>query len=98
MAQDAPIPEEAEASTHVIGRLADSSEALVRDLVALPLRMLAGGLGIFEALLRTAANTISEVDPDDDRVVDLERRVVSLEEQLSAPGAATAPTKTTPTG
>jgi hypothetical protein len=84
-------PEAAETDTHLITRMADSSEDLVRDLVALPLRMLAGGLGIFEALLRTAADAISEDDPDDapadDRVVELERRVESLEEQLSGSGA-----------
>jgi hypothetical protein len=43
--------------------------------------MLAGALGIFEALLRTAADAVSEGDPIDKRVVDLERRMDSLEEQ-----------------
>ena len=49
----------------------------MRDLVAFPLRMLAGALGIFEELLRTAADAVSE---GDQRVVELERRVDSLEE------------------
>ena len=34
----------------------------MRNLVALPLRMLAGALGTFEALLRTAADAVSEDD------------------------------------
>jgi len=87
--------EEAGTERHVIARMADSSEDIVRDLVALPLRMLAGGLGIFETLLRTAADAISEDDPDDtptaDRIVELEARVESLEEQLSSSGAPTPP-------
>lgn len=103
MAQEAGVAPEAgaaqeKAGTHVIARLADTSEGVVRDLVALPLRMLAGGLGIFESLLRTAADAISETDPADDRVVDLERRVDSLEEQATgrreAPDVSSAPTTT----
>jgi hypothetical protein len=72
------------ASPHIIGRVAESSEGVVRDLVALPLRMLAGGLGIFEKLLRTTADAISESEPADDRVHDLERRMDSLEKQISS--------------
>ena len=52
----------------------------MRNLVALPLRMLAGALGTLEALLRTAADAVSDGDPIDERVVDLERRVDSLEQ------------------
>lgn len=66
---------------HAISRLADSGEETIRHLVALPLRMLAGTLGIFEAVLRTAADTLRETDPLDERVVGLERRVDSLEER-----------------
>ena len=54
---------------HAISRLADSGEETIRHLVALPLRMLAGTLGIFEAVLRTAADTLRETDPLDERVV-----------------------------
>ena len=68
-------------NAHAISRLADSGEETIRHLVALPLRMLAGTLGIFEAVLRTAADTLREMDPFDERVVELERRVDSLEEQ-----------------
>ena len=76
------MAQEAETSSgRAIARLADSGEDAMRNLVALPLRMLAGALGIFEALLRTAADAVSEDDPIDERVVDLERRMDSLEEQ-----------------
>jgi hypothetical protein len=68
---------------HAISRLGDSGEQAVRDLVALPLRMLAGTLGVFEAVLRTAADKLREIDPHDERIVALERRVHSLEEETT---------------
>lgn len=68
---------------HAVSRLADSGEETIRHLVALPLRMLAGTLGIFEAVLRTAADTLREMDPLDERVVGLEMRVDSLEQQTT---------------
>lgn len=94
---------EAEPSSgHAIARLADSGEDAMRNLVALPLRMLAGALGICEALLRTAADAVSEGDPIDERVVDLERRMDSLEQQApghrEGPGDTSAARKRTPTG
>jgi cell division protein FtsB len=70
-------------NAHAISRLADSGEQAIRNLVALPLRMLAGTSAIFEALFRTAADTVREVDPLDERVMDLERRVDSLEDQTT---------------
>ena len=58
------MAQEAEASSgHAIARLADSGEDAMRNLVALPLRMFAGALGIFEELFRTAADAVSEGDP-----------------------------------
>jgi hypothetical protein len=96
------MPENAEAdNAHAISRLADSGEETIRNLVALPLRMLAGTLGIFEAVLRTAADTLREVDPLGERVVQLERRMDSLEEKTtsrreSAPSTSAA-RKRTPT-
>jgi hypothetical protein len=89
-------------NAHGISRLADSGEETIRNLVALPLRMVAGTLGIVEAVLRTAADTIREMDPLDERVVELERRVDSLEEQtdLGRPESARstgAARKRTPT-
>jgi hypothetical protein len=97
------MAQEADASSgHAIARLADSSEDAMRNLVALPLRMLAGALGIFEALLRTAADAVSEGEPIDERVVDLERRMDSLEEQATGlregSGATSVTRKRTPTG
>ena len=55
----------------------------MRKLVAFPLRMLAEALGLFEALARTAADVVSEGDLIDERVANLERRVDSLEEQVT---------------
>ena len=63
--------------------LADS-EGAIRNLVALPLRMLAGTLGIFEAGLYKASDTLREIDPRAERLVKLERRVDSLEEQTAS--------------
>ena len=85
-----------------ISRLAESSEDAMRSLVALPLRMLAGTLGIFEALLRTAADAVGEAHPIDERVLDLEKRVESLEGQATghrgASSATSSPRKRTRTG
>jgi hypothetical protein len=70
-------------NAHAISRLADSGEEAIRNLAALPLRMFAGTLGIFEAVLRTAADTLRDMDPVDERIVELERRMDSLEEQTT---------------
>jgi hypothetical protein len=67
-----------------VSGLAGSGEVAIRNLVALPLRMLAGTLGFFEAVLRTAADTLREIDPVDERIVELERRVDSLEGQATS--------------
>ena len=86
------MAQQADASSgHAIARLADSGEEAMRNLVALPLRMFAGALGIFEELFRTAADAVSEGDP---RVVDLERRVDSLEEQVQTSRRSSAGRKT----
>src|SRR3954454_9631343 len=88
-------------NAHRVSRLADSGEEAIRDLVALPLRMLAGTLGIFEAVVRAAADGLREVDPRDERIVELERRVNSLEEQTTRRGESarsmSAARKKTPT-
>jgi hypothetical protein len=89
-------------SGHTLARLAESSEDAMRNLVALPLRMLAGVFGISEALLRTAADAVSNVEPIDARVVELEKRVDSLEEQSTggreSSGTTSAARKRTPIG
>jgi hypothetical protein len=78
------MAENAEAkNARAISRLADSGEEAIRNLVALPLRMLAGTLGIFEAVLRTAADALRDMDPADERIVELERRLNSIEEQTT---------------
>jgi hypothetical protein len=97
------MAEEAESSTsHASARLADSGEDVMRNLVALPLRMFAGALDFFEALLRTAADVVSDGNPIDKRVVHLERRMDALEEQATgrreASRATSAARKRTPTG
>jgi hypothetical protein len=97
------MAQSAEASSgHTISRLADSGEDAMRNLLALPLRLLAGACGICEALLRTAADAVTGADPIDERVVELQRRVDSLEEQATggAESSATtgAPRKRAPTG
>ena len=89
------------ANAHATSRLADSGEKAIRNLVVLPLRILAGTLGIFEAVLLRTADTLREMDPRDERLVELERRVGSLEEQttghrLSARSTSSA-RKRTPT-
>jgi hypothetical protein len=80
-------------------RLADSGEKAIRNLVALPLRMLIGALHIMEAPLQNAVATLREIDPRDERFVELEGRVVSLEEQatLQSSRATTAARQRTPT-
>ena len=85
------MAQQADASSgHAIARLADSGEEAMRNLVALPLRMFAGALGIFEELFRTAADAVSD---GDSRVVDLERRVDSLEEQVQPSRRSSAASK-----
>lgn len=66
-----------------ISRLTDSSEEAVRNLVALPLRMLIGTLDFLEAQLHRASDTLREIDPLDERVVQLEKRVDSLEKRTT---------------
>lgn len=96
MPQEASVAQEAEARRHATARLTDLSEGAMRDIAVLPLRILAGALGVFESLLRAVADAVSERDPADERVVDLERRVDSLEDQVT--GATSPRTKSAPTG
>jgi hypothetical protein len=65
----------------VIARLADSGEKAIRRLVALPLRMFIGAVDVAEAQIHKVAEALRDVDPLDERVVGLERRVDSLEKQ-----------------
>jgi hypothetical protein len=70
-------------SSDAISRLADSGERAIRDLVTLPLRMLVGALDIVEKQVHKAADRLREIDPLDERVVKLERRLDSLEKQTT---------------
>jgi hypothetical protein len=85
-----------------ISRVADSSEDAVRNLVALPLRMLIGTLDFLEAQLHKASDTLREIDPLDERVIQLEKRVDSLEHQTTgrrqSSRTKTAARQRTPTG
>jgi hypothetical protein len=96
------VPERVETSgSHPITRVADSGEDAMRNLVALPLRIMAGALGIGEALLRTAADAITEGDSIEQRLADLQGRMDSLEEQATsrkASSATSAARRGTPAG
>jgi hypothetical protein len=74
----------------VIARLADSGEKAIRRLVALPLRMFIGAVDIAEAQIHRVAEALRDVDPLDERVVELERRVGSLEKQTPGRDTTTA--------
>jgi hypothetical protein len=78
-----------------ISRVADSGEDAVRNLVALTLRMLIGTLDSIETQLRKAADRLREIDPLDERVVKLEKRVESLEKQRTGRSEATRTTTET---
>jgi hypothetical protein len=93
------MAQKAASNGRAISRLADTGENVMRDLVALPLRMFAGVLGVFEVVLRTAADAISDADPLNERVVDLEKRVDLLETPPTGGGASAGATrKRTPRG
>ena len=80
-------------NAHAISRAADSGEEAFRNVLALPLRMLAGTLRIGEAVARSAADTLRGFDPVDERIVALERRLDSLEEQTAGRQQSTRSTR-----
>ena len=81
------MAENTEADTsQTSSRVADSGEDAFRNLVALPLRMLAGTLGIFEAVLSAAADAVRDVEPREERIDELEKRVASLEHLTAGRG------------
>ena len=82
-------------SGDAISGLADAGEQAIRDLVAFPLRMLVGALDTVEAQLHKVADTLREIDPLDERVVALERRVRSLEKQATGRGHSSRTTTAT---
>jgi hypothetical protein len=80
----------------VIMRLADSGEKAILRLVTLPLRMFLGTLDVVEAQVHKVAEALRDVPQLDERVVELERRVASLETEAPARDRATTPKPTTP--
>jgi hypothetical protein len=72
---------------HVISEIAHAGEDVVRGLFSLPRRIVAGTLDGAGNLLHDAAKRLGKVDPLDDRVAALERRLAKLEK----PGKAAAP-------
>ena len=68
---------------HAIARLPDSGEDTIRNLVALPLRDARRDAGHLRGKCSVRPPTHSGEDPLDERVVELEMRVDSLEEQAT---------------
>jgi hypothetical protein len=68
-------------TSDAVSRLADSGGKAVVNLAFLPLRMLIGALDFVETQVHKAADGLRNIDPLDERVVELERRLKSLEQQ-----------------
>jgi hypothetical protein len=64
-----------------VSQLADSGGKAVINLAFLPLRMLIGALDFVETQVHKAADGLRNIDPLDERLIDLERRLDSLEHQ-----------------
>jgi hypothetical protein len=80
--------------------LADSGGKAILDLVVLPLRMFIGALDILETQVHKAADGLRDIDPLDERVVELEERMALLEQQPAGrrqgSRTPTVPKQTTP--
>jgi len=63
----------------VIARIADKGEETLRRLVGTPRRMVGEVRGGVDACLHDLAGKLRSIDPLDDRVAALERRLASLE-------------------
>jgi hypothetical protein len=68
-------------TSDTVTRLADSGGKAVINLAFLPLRMLIGALDFVETQVHKAADGLRNIDPLDERLIDLERRLDSLEHQ-----------------
>ena len=79
----------------VISQIAHAGEDVLRRLFSLPRRIVAGTLDATGNRLHDAAKKLGKVDPLDDRVAALEKRLAKLEKPGKA-GARTAPTRTQP--
>jgi hypothetical protein len=80
---------------HVISQIAHAGEDVLRELFSLPRRVVAGTLDGAGNLLHDAAKKLGKVDPLDDRVTALEKRLARLEKPGKA-GARTAAPRTQP--
>jgi hypothetical protein len=72
---------------NMISQIAHAGEDVISALFSLPRRIVAGTLDGAGNLLHDAAKRLGKVDPLDDRVAALERRLAKLEK----PGKAAAP-------
>jgi hypothetical protein len=68
----------------MISRLADAGEDTLRELVALPRRILVGFVDRVEQRLHETAESLRGIDGLDRRVAELEKRVDSLEKPPTA--------------
>lgn len=66
-----------------VSRPTHSGASAIRPLLALPLRMFIGTLDILEEQIHKTAEALRADDPLDERLVELERRVDSLETQAT---------------
>jgi hypothetical protein len=80
---------------NVISQIAHAGEDVIRGLFSLPRRIVAGTLDGVGNRLHDAAKKLGKVDPLDDRVAALEKRLAKLEKPGKV-GARTAPTRTQP--
>jgi hypothetical protein len=86
-------------ASDAISRLADSGGKVMVSLVTLPLRVFVGALDALEIQVHKAADGLRDIDPLDERVVELEKRLESLEEQTASrrqSSRATAARQATP--
>jgi hypothetical protein len=79
----------------VITQIVHAGEDVIRQLFSLPRRIVAGTLDGAGNRLHDAAKRLGKVDPLDDRVAALEKRLAKLEKPGKA-GAGTPPTRTQP--
>jgi hypothetical protein len=80
---------------HVISQIAHAGEDVLRRLLSLPRRIVAGTLDTVGNGLQDAATKLGKVDPLDRRLTALEKRLETLEKPGKA-GARTASTRTQP--
>jgi hypothetical protein len=85
-------------TSDAVTRLADSGGKAVINLAFLPLRMLIGALDFVEIQVHKAADGLRNIDPLDERLIDLERRMDSLEHPGTGRRQSSAARPRTPAG